>query len=237
MVSETGTRASLRKWRITDTVAGGEQAVVLGLGRFGGAVAAELVRLGFDVLGIDADEERVRYYKDLVDHVVEADITSVEVLRQLGVDNIPNGIVAVGSSIEASVLATSALDELGVRNIWAKSVSTSHGRILSRVGAHHVIYPEHDMGHRVAHMLGGRMVEWFQLDETFALVETIIPEELVGASLAEAGVRAQYGVTVVCVKPENGSFTYATPDTRFAKGDIVVVAGETKAAEAFARQK
>jgi trk system potassium uptake protein TrkA len=213
----------------------GEQVAVLGLGRFGGAVAAELVRLGFDVLGVDGDEDRVRYYANLVTHVAEADITDEEALRQLGVAEMNHGVVAVGSDIEASILATAALDDLRVPNIWAKATSKHHARILERVGAHHVVLPEHDMGHRVAHMLGGRMVEWFQLDDKFALVETVVPAELVGSTLAEAGVRARYGVTVVCAKPKGGSFTYATPDTAFAQGDVLVVAGETAAVEAFAR--
>lgn len=212
-----------------------EQVVVLGLGRFGGAVGAELVRLGFDVLGVDEDPERVSYYSRLITHVVEADITNEDALRQLGVEDMPHGIVAVGSDVEASILATAALDDLGVPNIWAKAISKSHGRILERVGAHHVVYPEHDMGHRVAHMLGGRMVEWFQLDEHFALVETLVPSELVGKTLADADVRARYDVTIVCVKPQGRSFTYATAATVLSAGDILVVAGETASAEAFAR--
>lgn len=213
----------------------GDQVVVLGLGRFGGAVAAELVRLGFDVLGVDDDPDRVRDYVQLVTHVVEADITNDDALRQLGVDDMTHGVVAVGSDLEASILATSALDDLGVPNIWAKAVTRAHGRILERVGAHHVVYPEHDMGHRIAHMLGGRMIEWFQLDETFSLVETPVPSDLVGTSLADSDIRARHNVTVVCVKPVGGSFTYATPDTVLAEGDILVVAGETTAAEGFAR--
>lgn len=208
---------------------------VLGLGRFGGAVAAELVRLGFDVLGVDSDPERVRYYTRLVTHVVEADITNEDALRQLGVDEMAHGVVAVGTDVEASILATAALDDLAVGNIWAKGTSKRHARILERVGAHHVVLPEHDMGHRLAHMLGGRMVEWFQLDEEFLLVETLAPSELVGTTLADAGIRARYDVTIVCVKPKGGSFTYATPDTVLNAGDVLVIAGETEAAEAFAR--
>ncbi|MGE3621540.1 MAG: TrkA family potassium uptake protein [Acidimicrobiia bacterium] len=213
----------------------GESVVVLGLGRFGGAVAAELVRLGYEVLGVDQDEATVQYYSPTITHVVVADITSGDALRQLGVGDIPHAIVAVGSDLEASILSTASLDELGVPAIWAKAVSRHHGRILQRVGAHHVVYPEHDMGHQVAHMIGGRILDWFQLDERFALVETVVPRELVGRTLAESGVRERHHVTVVCVKPVGGSFTYATVDTVLAAGDRLVVAGETEAAEAFAR--
>jgi trk system potassium uptake protein TrkA len=224
-----------RRKTVASTIADGEQIIVLGLGRFGGAVAAELGRLGFEVLGVDGDEERVQYYTRLVTHVVQAEITSEEVLRQLGAGDINHAVVAVGSDIEASILATAALEDIGVRNIWAKAVTKAHGRILERVGAHHVVYPEHDMGHRVAHMIGGRMVDWFQLDEHFAMVETIVPSEVAGRTLADAGIRAKYGVTVVCVKPAGSPFTYATPDTVLNDGDVLVVAGPTPAAEAFAR--
>lgn len=213
----------------------GESVAVLGLGRFGGAVASELVRLGYDVLGVDQAEATVQYYTSMLTHVVQADLTNAEALRQLGVDDMAHAIVAIGSDLEASILATSALDELGVPAIWAKAVSRQHGRILQRVGAHHVVYPEHDMGHQVAHMIGGRILDWFQLDEHFALVETEVPAELVGRTLADSGVRERHHVTVVCVKPRGGSFTYASVDTVLAAGDLLVVAGETSAAEAFAR--
>lgn len=209
--------------------------MVLGLGRFGGAVASELVRLGYDVLGVDQTEAAVQYYTPTITHAVQADITSTTALRQLGVDDIGHAIVAVGSDLEASILATAALDELGLSAIWAKAVSRQHGRILQRVGAHHVVYPEHDMGHQVAHMIGGRTLDWFQLDERFALVETVVPAALVGQTLANSGIREKHHVTIVCVKPVNGMFTYATPSTVLAAGDLLVVAGETEAAEAFAR--
>ena len=213
----------------------GDSVAVLGLGRFGGAVASELVRLGFDVLGVDTAESRVQYYTDTITHVVQCDITNTTALRQLGIDDMAHAIVAVGTDLEASILATAALEELGVRSIWAKAVSRQHGRILERVGAQHVVYPEHDMGHQVAHMIGGRILDWFQLDEQFALVETVVPDKLVGRTLAESGVREKYNVTVVCVKPTGGRFNYATVDTKLAAGDLLVVAGETAAAEAFAR--
>lgn len=213
----------------------GDSVAVLGLGRFGGAVASELVRLGCEVLGIDHSERTVQAYAPTLTQVVQADFTEAEVLRQLGVGEMSFAIVAVGSDREASILATAALDELAIPVIWAKAVSRQHGRILERVGAHRVVYPEHDMGHRVAHLVGGRILEWFLLDERFALVETVAPRELIGKTLAGSGLRARHDVTVVCVKPAHGSYTYATPDTVIEAGDLLVVAGETQAAEAFAR--
>ena len=212
----------------------GEQIVVVGLGRFGGAVAAELVRLGFEVLGIDSDGGRIQEYADTLTHVVQADTTSDQVLRQLGLGDFPHAVVGIGTDIEASVLTTAALGDLGIPNIWAKAVTAQHGRILERVGAHHVVFPEHDMGHRLAHLVGGGILDWFQVDEDFAMVETVVPKALVGRSLGEMEIRARYGVTVVCIKPPGQRFTYATPDTVPEAGAVVVVAGAGTKAEEFA---
>ena len=209
--------------------------MVLGLGRFGSAVAAELVGLGFEVLGIDGDGQRIQEHADTLTHAVQADATNEEALRQLGVGDFRYAVVGIGNDIEASVLVTAALVDLNVANIWAKAVSEPHGRILERVGAHHVVFPEHDMGHLVAHLVGGRIIDWFQLDEDFAMVETVVPTELAGRSLGEMGIRDRFGVTVVCVKPVGRTFTYATPDTVLETGAVVVVAGSTKATERFAR--
>ena len=213
----------------------GQQVLVIGLGRFGGAVATELVSLGFEVLGVDDDAARVQHFADVLTHVLEADTTSDAVLRQIGAADFRIAVVAIGTDIEASILTTAALADLGVPKIWAKAVTEAHGRILQRIGADHVVFPEHEMGERVAHQVGGGVVDWFQLDSEFAIVETVAPPELVGRSLAQVGVRARYGVTVVCIKPADGHFTYATADTVVDKGDVLVVAGPTARAEAFAQ--
>ena len=142
-------------------------------------------------------------------------------------------IVAIGTDIEASILTASLLVDLGVPRIVAKAITQAHGSILQRVGATRVVFPERDMGVSVAHTITGRTIDYIQLDTGFALVETTAPTEIVGKTLAEAEVRRRYGITVVCVKPEGGSFTYATPDTVVKDGDILVVAGETRRAESF----
>jgi trk system potassium uptake protein len=213
----------------------GDQIVVIGLGRFGGAVAEELTHLGFEVLGIDDDGAQVQHYADVLTHVVQADATSEEVLRQLDVAEFGHAVVGIGADIEASVLTTSALVDVGVRNIWAKALTKPHGRILERVGAHHVVFPEHEMGHRVAHLVGGAVIDWFQVDEEFAMVETVVPDHLVGRTLGEVGIRARYGVTVVCIKPPGQGFTYATPETVLDRGAVLVVAGPSDKAQQFAQ--
>lgn len=212
-----------------------DQVLVIGLGRFGSAVGIELERLGFEVLGVDGDAGRVQLYAERLTHVLQADTTSIDTLRQIGAADFPRAVVAIGSDIEASILTCAGLEDLGVPDIWAKAVTESHGKILERVGAHHVVFPEGDMGRRVAHVVSGRMLDWFQLDEDFAMVETLAPDEIQGRTLSDIGIRKRYGVTVVCVKPVGGVFTYATADTVLQAGDVLVVAGSTDKAEAFAR--
>lgn len=212
----------------------GERVLVIGLGRFGSAVAHELMSLGSEVLGIDASLRVVQDHAELLTHVYESDSTDRAVLAQLGVGDFDLAVVGIGTDIEASLLTTAALIDAGIPKIWAKAVTSAHGEILERVGAHHVVYPERDMGRRVAHLVYGRVLDWFQLDENFAMAETTVPDELIGKSLAESGIRARYGVTVVSVKPVGGHFTYATPDTVLAAGDILVVAGEHTNSESFA---
>lgn len=212
-----------------------DPVLVIGLGRFGAAVAESLVGLGHEVLAVDTDPRRVQYWSGRLTSVVEVDSTSEEALRQIGAADFTRAVVAVGADIEASILTTAVLVDLGIEHIWAKAVTQAHGRILERVGATQVVFPEQEMGERVAHMVTGRMVDYVELDETFAIVETIAPQELVGRTLGEARVRHRHGVTVVCIKPAGGSFTYATADTAVAEGDLLVVAGECQEAERFAR--
>ena len=129
--------------------------VIIGLGRFGSAVADSLVRMGQEVLAIDENQVLVERWADELTHVAQADTTDDEALRQLGVGDFDRAVVAIGTDIEASVLTVLALAEAGVPDIWAKAITRKHGAILERVGAHHVIYPEFSMGERVAHMLTG----------------------------------------------------------------------------------
>jgi trk system potassium uptake protein TrkA len=211
------------------------QVLVVGLGRFGSAVAVELTSLGFEVLGVDTDARPVQKLAEELTHVLQADSADPEVLAQIGARDFENAVVGIGSDIEASILTTAALADLGVPNIIAKAVTTPHGRILERVGADTVVYPEHEMGRRVAHLVGGSIIDWFQLDPNFAMVETHAPAEMLGRSLADLELRARHGVTVVSVKPRDAGFTYATADTVLEEGDVLVVAGPSKECEAFAR--
>jgi trk system potassium uptake protein len=211
------------------------EIVVIGLGRFGSAVASTLIEMGHEVLGIDASAERVQKLSGLLTHAAQADTTSEETLRQLGVGDAVTAVVAIGADVEASVLTTGALVDLGVPNIWAKALTAPHGRILERVGAHHVVYPEAEMGSRVARLLTGDLIEYFALDDDFVLVETVVPIHLAGKRLGDTNLRADFRVTIVCIKPEGESFTYAESATVLGEHDLIVVAGHRGDIEQFAK--
>ena len=208
--------------------------LVIGLGRFGSAVAESLIRMGHEVLGLDEDAERVQRMSARLTQVVQADATDAETLRQLGVADFNCAVVGIGTDIEASVLTVLALIELGVPTVWAKAVNDRHGRILERTGANHVVYPEARMGERVAHMVTGKMIDYIEFDDNFAIVKTRAPAELAGKTLEESGVRKIYGVTVVGIKRPKEDFTYARPETIVELDDLLIVSGRIDLVERFA---
>lgn len=211
--------------------------LVVGLGRFGGAVAESLIRLGHEVLAIDEDAEIVQRWSERLTHVVQADSTRTEALRQLGAKDIERAVVAIGSDIEASVLTVLALEEAGVRDIWAKAVSVKHGQILERVGVKHVVYPEAAMGERVAHLVTGRMIDFIEFDDGFAIAKTAAPREAWQMTLSESNLRQKYGITIVGLKRRHADFTHAQADTFVESGDILIVSGPTALVEKFAARQ
>jgi len=207
--------------------------VVIGLGRFGSAVAESLVRLGQEVLAIEEDPALVEKWADELTHVVQADSTDEEALHQLGIGDFDRAVVAIGADIEASVLTVLALAEAGVSDIWAKAITRKHGQILERIGAHHVVYPEFSMGERVAHMLTGRMIDYIEFDDQFSIARTNAPTMTWDKTLAESAPRTHHGVTIVGVKRVGEDFTYARPETQVHRHDQLIVSGPTDAVEKF----
>jgi len=210
-----------------------DAVLVVGLGRFGSATADTLARLDHEVLAIDSNPLLVQEWSGRLTHVVEADATSEAALRQLGAGEFQTAVVAIGNDIEASLLSTLALVDVGVQEIWAKAITAAHGRILERIGAAHVIFPEREMGERVAHMLTGKMIDFIEFDDGFAIAKTGAPREAIGKTLGEAKLRSKYGVTVVGVKTRGEDFTYARPETPVRPGDMLIVSGPTDLVEKF----
>lgn len=208
--------------------------VVLGLGRFGKSLALELMAQGTEVLGIDASEAVIEKVSSRLTHAAAADTTDEESLRQLSVHEYDRAVVGIGSDLEASLLTASALINMAVPNVWAKAISNAHARILTQIGVHHVVRPEHDMGKRVAHLVRGRMMDYIEFDDGFAMVKTTPPAFVVGKALGETTIRSRYGVTVVAIKRPGEGFTYATADTVVAPGDTIIVSGRVHDTERFA---
>jgi trk system potassium uptake protein TrkA len=212
------------------------EIIVMGLGRFGSALSRSLIDMGHEVLGLDLDAQRVQEHADELTHVAEVDTTSVRALRQLGVADATTAIVCIGSSVEASVLTTAALSDLDVPNIWGKAMTEPHGRILARVGAHNVVFPEAEMGARVAHLVTGQLLEYLALDEDFVLVEMVTPPSIVGVPLGDSNLRRDHRVTIVCHKPAGTGFTHADRESVLAPNELIVVAGTRHHVEAFATE-
>ncbi len=212
----------------------GDSVVVIGLDRFGGAVADSLMRLGHDVMGIDRDAEPVQAWADRLTHAVQADATNEMAMRQLGVADFRQAIVGIGDNLAASLMTLMALTELGVGDIWVKALTEDHGKIAQRMGAHHVVFPEADMGERVAHLISGRVIDYIELDDGFAIAKIHAPSITVARTLAESGVREHFGVTVVGIKRPGEDFQHATPGSRVQEGDLLIVSGPTDRVEKFA---
>ncbi|PGH50533.1 potassium transporter [Streptomyces sp. Ru87] len=210
-----------------------DSVAVIGLGRFGRSLALELVDEDTEVLGIDENPEVVQLLSGSLTHVVRADSTNESALRQLAVHEFDRAVVAIGSDLEASILTASLLVSFGIQDVWAKAISEAHGRILSQLGVRHVVYPEHDMGRRVAHLVRGRMLDDIEFEDDFAMAKTTPPADLVGRRLADSAVRTRHGITVVAIKRLGEDFTYATADTVIEAGDTIIVAGRTRQTERF----
>jgi trk system potassium uptake protein TrkA len=141
--------------------------------------------------------------------------------------------VAVGTALEASVLITGNLVDLGTPQIWAKAVSAEHGRILQRIGAHHVVFPESDAGNRVAHLVSGKLLDYIEVEDGFTIVKMRPPKETHGFTLEQSKVRSKYGVTIIGVKSPGVEFQYATPETRISPTDLLIVSGPAELLERF----
>lgn len=216
-------------------IAEADSVAVIGLGRFGSSLALELMAAGTEVLGIDVDEDLVQTMNGQLTQVVRADSTKEEALRQLAVDEFDRVVVAIGGDISASILTCSALLSMKIPVIWAKVADDRHGLILEQLGVHHVIYPEKDMGRRVAHLVRGAALDYIEVDSGYALVKASAPTELLGKRLGDTGLRSAYGVTIAAFKRDAEQWRNADADTVLHAGDTILVVGPTASAESFAQ--
>jgi trk system potassium uptake protein TrkA len=219
--------------RSPDSAAQADSVVVIGLGRFGGSLALELEAQGTEVLGIDSNEDTVQSYNGRLTHVVRADSTKEEVLRQLSVHEFDRAVVGIGSDIEASILTTSRLLTFKKPQIWAKAISEPHAEILNQLGVDHVIRPEHDMGKRVAHLVRGSLLDYVEFEDDFVMIRTSPPTEARDRPLGVLGMRDKYGITIVAVKRPGGIWGHTTAQTVLYDDDQIIVQGSKTQAERF----
>lgn len=205
-----------------------KQYVVIGLGRFGKSVAETLYDLGNDVLVIDANEDAVQEISNSVTHAVQMNATDESALRTLGLSNFDVAVVTIGSNIQASVMATLLVKELGVKYIIAKGHNDLHAKVLYKIGANRVILPEKDMGIRVAHnLVSSNILDYIELSSNYSIIEIDAPDMWQNKSLKELSLRSKFGINIMALKKEGDVNVSPQANDVVEPGDIIVAIGST----------
>ena len=200
--------------------------IVIGLGRFGSAAARELMALGHEVLAIDDSEDKVNDMATEVTHAVQLDASDEHALRDVGAADFEHAIVAISSNTEASIFATMALKNLGVRNVIAKAATPLHGKILERVGASRVVYPEREMGARVGHSFSiPHVLDYIDVAPRFGIVKVHPPAAFVGKTLREIDIPGQLSLTPIALRRGNNVTVNPHRDERIAEQDELILIG------------
>ncbi|MEK4127207.1 TrkA family potassium uptake protein [Anoxybacillus sp. FSL W8-0382] len=203
-----------------------KEFAVIGLGRFGGSVCRTLSEQGMEVLAIDINEDKVNEYASIASQAVVADSTDENVLKSLGIRNFDHVIVAIGDNIQASILTTLILKELGVEKITVKATSDYHEKVLKKIGADHIVHPERDMGERIANnMISNNVLDYLELSDHHSIVEIVANKQLHGHSLLELDIRAKYGINIVAIKRNNDIIVSPLASEIICEGDILIVIG------------
>lgn len=212
-----------------------KQYAVIGLGRFGSSIVNTLVEAGNEVLAIDSNEKRVNELEEAATHAVIADATDEEVLKAIGIRNIDTVIVAIGNDIQASILTVLVLKELGVNKVVVKALNKRHGQVLEKVGADWVVFPEWDMGERVAHQLMlPNVLNFIELAKDYNIEEIKVPSSMSGKSIKELDIRAKLNLNVIAIKSKGRINISPSPDEVVQEGDGLVMIGEKRNLHRFA---
>jgi len=204
-----------------------KQVAVIGLGRFGSSVARTLAESGCEVLAVDADESRVKAIADEVTDAVRANALDEQALRALGLRNFEVVVVAIGHEVQASILTTVLLKEMGIPKIVAKAQDDLHGRVLQKVGADVVVYPERDMGVRLAHTLISRnVIDEIQLSTDYSILEMAAPHAFLGRNLKDLELRQRFGLSVLAIRRKDRIIVSPNAEQVVEEGDILVVLGQ-----------
>jgi len=209
---------------------------VIGLGRFGGSICRELSMEGMNVLAIDADEDKVNEFKNIASYAVIADSTDESALKELGIKNIDHVIVAIGDNIQASILTTVILTDLGIKKITVKAQNDYHEKILKKIGADQVVHPERDMGKRIAHnIISSNILDYLELSDDHSIVEVKAGERMLGKTLVDLDIRANYGCNVVAIKRGKDINVSPSADDALEVNDVLIVIGSDRDISRFER--
>lgn len=204
-----------------------KQYAIIGMGRFGSSVASALTDMGFDVLAIDSNEQRVQEISNIVTHAVSANSTDEEAMRALGIRNFEVVVVAIGQDIQSSILTTLILKDLGIPTLIVKAQNELHGKVLQKIGADKVIFPERDMGLRVAHHLTSpNILDYIELSDDYSIVELKASEKMIGKNLKELDVRARFGCNVMAIKTGTKMNISPNANELLDKDDVLVILGQ-----------
>jgi trk system potassium uptake protein TrkA len=208
--------------------------LVVGLGRFGSEAAVGLHRLGHKVVAIEKNPHIADSFNAQLDRVIVGDSCQPQIIEACRASTYKFAVIGIGKSVEASVLTAVNLIDAGIPSIWAKAASFEHARILERIGVQHVVRPDVDSGRRVAHLVNGRLQDYIEFDDGYAIVKMTPPRETVGFTLAQSAIRTRYGVTVVGVKAPGEDFTDAVPETKVTAKHTLIVSGPSQLLEQLA---
>lgn len=209
-----------------------EQYVVLGAGRFGSSLAIKLVELGAEVMLVDHNEDLIAKYADKVTYCIQADVTDEKTIQSLGIRNFDTAIVAIGSDIQASILVTLMIKEMGIRNILVKAQNETHAKVLYKIGADRVVFPEKEMGIKVAkNLMSAGFMDYLELSADYSVAEIVPLKSWHDKTLAELNLRANYGINVMAIKKGIQIDVEITADDKIEVGDILVVVGKNSQLE------
>ncbi|KUG03325.1 trk system potassium uptake protein trka [hydrocarbon metagenome] len=205
-----------------------KQFAVIGLGRFGSSLIRELISMGYEVLAIDVDEQKVQEFVDIATHAVQADSSDENTLRKLGLENFDVVVISIGQNIQVNILTTIILKEMGVKKVIAKAQNALHAKVLEKIGADTVINPERDMAIKLAHSFSHNILNEIQLSSDYSIVEMLAPRIMVNSSLLELQVRKKMNVSVIAIKRDQDIMMPPDPKQVIKERDILVIAGEKK---------
>lgn len=208
-----------------------KQFLVIGAGRFGSSVARSLYKQGHDVMVMDNDEEKVQQYSNEVTNAVKADASSESCLEAIDVKHFDTVVLAIGDDMQASIMAAILLIELKAKRIVAKARTELHGKVLDKVGVNQVVFPERDMGQKLARsLIAPTIIDMIELSDDYSVVEVNAPENMVGKSLKKINLRARYGISIIALRRNNGNKTIISPvaEEIINKEDIIVAIGENR---------